>query len=148
MPEGMQIILEGLNELQADLRGVNIQVAFGHVAEAMTRQVIEEVKPYPLSLGVTSFWNGEPRWYERGTGWMPYGPFRSEDLGGQWYSQVRQLEAEVGNTAPYADWVQGPNQTQRHQVGGWKQLYTVAEDKAEDFVEHLADEIERQLAGA
>ena len=140
-----EIRLEGLAEAQRRFAAIDVERAMGRVAPRVMEEIQTTAGRYPPSLDNVRWWRGQPRWYERGAGQMPSGPFNSERMGDQWQNEVRGLEAEVRNEASYSGYVHGDPQPWYHEIRGWRKLIRVAEEKVGDIERALMDELERQF---
>jgi hypothetical protein len=68
---------------------------------------------------------------------------RTFNLKRNWqYAVLSPTEAEIGNCAVYAGWVQGVEQAAVH-VGRWKQATLIAQEHLDQFIERLSKKVER-----
>lgn len=112
---------------------------------AIGAEIEDKVDQYPAATIANSPSNPSGRWYERGYGprWKSGGRRTSENLGKSWYKKATQDKVEVGNTASYAEYVQGQKQTGFHARRGWEKLANVAKKTLPDAVELLRKEIRK-----
>lgn len=96
------------------------------------------------------------RWYERGYGtkWITrdgrvHGKKTSRFLGRQWAHEVQTrpdaILGVVGNSAPYADEVQGSRQKSYHAARGWLTLDHAVEQSVEDIEAAFGEAVEALL---
>lgn len=89
-----------------------------------TRGIIADVKPYPPMLPNQKY-------------------VRTGHLGDSWEWNINSpLEAEVGNVAVYAGWVQGVEQAGIHE-GRWTRLVDVAERALDEFIQKLGRKVDK-----
>ncbi|HOW77936.1 MAG TPA: HK97 gp10 family phage protein [Verrucomicrobiota bacterium] len=98
-----------------------------------------------------------PRWYERGYGprWRRMngsigGSRTSETLGRRWTTKVAAdgMQAEVGNNASYARYVQDADMQARfHKARGWRTIQEAAEAKGPGIIEKVRATINALLKG-
>lgn len=87
--------------------------------EPMALSVVAELEPYP-----------PPETDYQRTGF----------LGRSWYHQQFGLDMEIGNTASYAGYVQGPEQRDYHARRGWKTLFWVFASHVDEMVQKILSE--------
>jgi hypothetical protein len=64
---------------------------------------------------------------------------RTGNLGRSWAHEIGPLQLTVTNTAGYAPFVQGAEQRGYHKAHGWLNVFDVAENLLDKFVQDLGD---------
>lgn len=144
------IRIEGAKELRRKLAGIQ-ELDEKAVLRAIGLDIIDAVSPYPNKTVANSPENPSGRWYERGYGprWRRKrtggvgGRRTSENLSKKWGIVVRGSQVQIGNTASYAEYVQGEKQAGFHASRGWKKLQDVAEQRLPEVVDALRKQIDR-----
>ena len=155
MPEGVEVKIEGMDELikKLDKLGKMSTIHAGMKAAANVLKGLMTV--YPAATIANSPSNPSGQWYQRGWG-VRYkgggGRQTSETLGKKWTSKYDQykFEAIIGNNASYSPFVQGPKGTQAKAMAkiGWQGVDTVANKELPRIQEELFKAVKRAIGAA
>lgn len=169
MADPFYIQIDGLDEL-LDALETAAEQAQPMLEQAIARSLAAiqgRVREYPPASEAnqprTTYQTPPPRgrdpnrWYERGYGtkWITAegqvrGKKTSRFLGRQWTQRVQTVDIGVvgvlGNSAPYADEVQGRKQKTYHARRGWITLDTAIEQSTADIEAAFAEAADQLLA--
>ena len=156
MPEGVEIKIEGMDELIKKLDDLGkmstLHAGMKAAANILKGQMI--VYPAKTEANIAKNFIGG-RWYQRGWGskWFTRkgikGIQSSEDLKKSWSSKYDQakFEAIIGTDTSYAKYVQGPKGTQAKAMAkiGWQGVDTVANKELPRIQEELFKAVKRAI---
>ena len=158
MPEGVEVKIEGMDELikKLDDLGKMSTIHAGMKAAANILKGLMIV--YPAHTAANMPAGPGSHWYKRGTGsfyWrirdnakVSYGK-KSEVLKSKWTSKYDQykFEAIIGNNVSYSPFVQGPKGTQAKAMAkiGWQGVDTVANKELPRIQEMLFAAVKRAI---
>jgi len=159
MPEGVEVKIEGMDELIKKLDDLGkmstIHAGMKAAANVLKGQMI--VYPAKTEANVPKHFAGG-RWYQRGWGskWFTRkgikGIQSSEDLKKKWTSKYDQykFEAIIGTNVSYSPFVQGPKGTQSKTMAniGWRGVDTVANEQLPRIQEELFAAVKRAIGAA
>ena len=141
-----KVELEGDEELLKDIKTWQD----GEYLEKIIRDFSDLIKNTLSKYPPTSEANQPNRfgkWYQRGWGTRTStgGTHTSENLKEKWYINLRGKEAEIGNTASYAVYVQGNQQTWFHKARGWLTLEDESEKEVPEIERSLSENFEKNF---
>lgn len=139
MPEFISLKIEGLDKLIASFDKWPREIRRALVgAGRRSRDVILDtrgLRNYPLMKG--QYAAPHYPWYQRTKGtWTSPGHnlLESENMGKKWYSrEATGYSIEIGNTATYAKWAHGEEQSRMMALFGWRKLLSVAREKTKEI---------------
>jgi len=145
--------IKGDKELQNKLRKLANLDFLRPEIHAVSKHVAGKIAKYPNKTSANRP-NAQGRWYERGWGSRYQrkdgtigGQQTSEDLGPSWKGKaISNTRGVIGNDASYAQWVQGPDQSDTFERIGWKTTDTVVEDESEFVLKRIQKAVDRELA--
>jgi len=150
MSDGLQVELVGVDKLINNLDRFAEQIGkgMGDAGKKIGSLIIRQpgLRSYPpegIQNGpgrMTLEGKGTPYvrmvpmgWYERGYGWVSANGDRgrrtSQRLGTKWTVEPSPFQVVIGNTADYAPYVHGEEQSRRMAGYGWRKLVDVAREQ-------------------
>lgn len=117
----VEIKKRDLQNLKKDLNDLKPRNLLRGELDPLGRDIIQEVRPYPPSVGYP----------------------RTGRLGRSWWYRTYGEDLEVGNYASYAGYVQGAEQTGYHKSHGWKNVFDVATTQAEKLIKKIINKAEQ-----
>ena len=153
MPEGVEIKIEGMDELIKKLDDLDDLQKLRPAMMAGALHIKGKIAKYPPSSIANSEMNPTGRWYERGFGTKTATGREyptSETLGKKWTVANRDkgLTKVIGNNVSYGPYVQSAEkQAKIHEQRGWKTDQQVADEEADTVLKSVKREVDKILEG-